>query len=110
MSVQEELERVRNLKNGLILSVVDIRNMVNEDVVVSAIGNNTIVFANGEKSDSIKFKSGCYAEISPFEILNVKSYFKKESQQSLDKKAREFDRLEKEEKMWEKLSKKEEDF
>lgn len=38
------------------------------------------------KSDSIKFKSGCYAEISPFEILNVKSYFKKESQQSLDKK------------------------
>lgn len=57
------------------------------------------------KSDSIKFKSGCYAEISPFEILNVKSYFKKESQQSLDKKAREFDRLETEEKMYERMVK-----
>ncbi|MBO5532712.1 MAG: hypothetical protein J5977_09695 [Fibrobacter sp.] len=110
MRAQEELERVRNLKNGLILSIVDIRNMVNEGVVVSAIGNNTIVFAEGNKPKPFKFKSGCYAEISPSEIRGAKSYFKKECQQELEYKAGEYDRLEKEEKMWEKLSKKEEDF
>lgn len=110
MSEQEELERVRNQKNDLILSLAKIRNMVNKGVVVNGIGNNTIEFVDGVETKPIPFKSGYYTKISPSEIRDAKSFFKKEHQQELEYKAGEYDRLEKEEKMYERMVKLAEDF
>lgn len=110
MRAQEELERVRNQKNDLILSLAKIRNMVNKGVVVNGIGNNTIEFVDGVETQPIPFKSGYYTKISPSEIKNAKKFFKKEHQQELEYKAGEYDRLEKEEKMYERMVKSAEDF
>lgn len=110
MSAQEELEKVRNQKKALILTLAKIRDMVNKGVVVNGIGNNTIEFVDGEKKEPYPFKSGYYTKISPSEIRKAKSFFKKEYQQWLEDKAGEYDLLETKEKMCEKMAKLAEDF
>ncbi len=81
------------------LSLAQIRDMVNNGVVIYEVGDNAIEFIdNSNKSDPFTIASGYYTQITPSDLNGAKHFFKKEHQQWLDK-AGEFDLLRKEEKV-----------
>ena len=97
MSKQEELEKIKNQKEILTLSLAQIRDMVNNGVVIYEVGDNAIEFIDNKiKSKPFPIASGYYTQITPSDIKDAKQFFKTEHQQWLDK-AGEFDLLEKEE-------------
>ena len=99
MCKQEELEEIQEKKKEMTLSLAQIRDMVNKDVVIYEVGDNAIEFIDNKiKSKPFTIASGYYTQITPSDLKDAKQFFKKEHQQWLDK-AGEFDLLRKEEKV-----------